>query len=124
MISILEYLKHRSKQKYNTLGFPDDLNDADAIIKWLDDNDFDEVGINTQLIQYGEPCYCIGPMGKDPDTHWISVSDGETFYIVIRTADNFNTNGRYKLTYIDYTSYDGIDEQELYQYLDKIINSK
>ena len=94
MQTILEYLKRRQKQKY--LDFPKDLNDAEAIERWLVDNGFaiyEPKGgftINNAL-SLGYKFYRKGLFNKDnPNTHWFDISDGKTFIVQIRTTDEFS----------------------------------
>ena len=121
MQSILEYLKRRDKQQYS---FPEDLNDETAIINWLENNRFKKYSIDTNLFRVGKPSYRIGPMDHNPNSHWIEISDGVSFLVIIRTVDNFKGNLMRKISYYDGSTLDftEIDKTKLFQYIEKILN--
>ena len=122
MINILEYLKRRQKQRYMT-DFPEDLNDVDAIVKWLDNKGFKQINRNDNEFRVGHPCYCIGPMSDSRDTHWIEISNGKDDYIVIRTVDNFSTPTFHKIGYYTATTMDKITVDEMMQYIEKLLKN-
>ena len=125
MRTILEYLKHRSKQNY--IDFPEDLNDADAIVDWLDRNNIKRVFRMSDVLRAQHPCYIVGPMDtSNPNTCWIEIADGKTFAVAIRTTDDFVNTNTSKISYYERPDYmqKTIDVDELHQYLEKILNSK
>ncbi len=88
---ISEAISSRKNSDSYTGQFPTKRTDGEAIIKWLDENDFTRLQKfgNEPLISYyektGERCYQTGDFGRDLGTHWIRIYDGE-YVVFIRTC--------------------------------------